>query len=331
MESRRKEVAGAKRIRFWFVLVFSLLAFFEVLTGASAVWLFLKQQDFNADQRILLRANEMTREARKASSQLESAIASFDASSQEGFAAAYEEKIQAARRSKFAGNALEVQAGGKSLSSPSSILAGLKGSATQFPSEYLKRIDTLVEEYAALLRIDLKALAALKGRFEDESGDFTIEALPNYEFAKKLVDDAELASRRQHLSSELENLLAAVDIRIHSVFSENERASALFLKAIIIFLCLLLGLTIFFGTLLHGMVREPISTIRLQMRKVSEDLTLALQEIRTLRRRKKPNADASAVSVFFAETSASPGGSEHAVSEGSNPPDNAEQYQTRLP
>jgi hypothetical protein len=67
------------------------------------------------------------------------------------------------------------------------------------------------------------------------------------------------------------------------------------------------------------------------MRKVSEDLTLALQEIRTLRRREKPNANASAVSGFFAETSALLGGSEHAVSEGSNPPDNADQYQTRLP
>ncbi|MDP3856583.1 MAG: PAS domain S-box protein [Stagnimonas sp.] len=118
----------------------------------------------------------------------------------------------------------------------------LRARRLQLTPDELVLIDMAERAAEQLQRTELLALNAVKGRFQDPNGQFSIQGQPDPGLARQLLFDQAYAEHKVRITAPLRKLKSALDIRTNRAIEQASRRIDLYLVAMMLaFLALMLS------------------------------------------------------------------------------------------
>jgi methyl-accepting chemotaxis protein len=279
MQGKRRTSSGVKDIRRVFLLAFAMLFLLELALAAIVLRYDKSQNDILLDQRMLFRVREVLTESHKKSQTLAILAAQAVATGDTGLIKSHEELAKPLKIASPAADKSAVKEELNYLDDVRTVMDLLRRKASAFQGDDFYSLNRALEDSAMLLKTDRRALNALKGLFQDDSGEFTLKGAPDATLAKELLQNPDYLKNRSRVDEQFSAFLAAVEVRLFASLEENFQESHFYSNFVQSTLAVLIVVTPFFGWALYHKVSPPLLAFKTQTRKMNDELARVQGEL----------------------------------------------------
>ena len=141
-----------------------------------------------------------------------------------------------------------------------------------FTEAEFARLDEAQRNSDALVWTETIAMNAVKGRFDDGTGNFTKTGPPDHEMAVRLMHDTAYHREKARIMAPIDRFLAMLDERTADSMNHYARLSNIYITAIGVLLAILTALVTWSWITIDRRVNKPILALQQQSRTVAADV-----------------------------------------------------------
>lgn len=141
-----------------------------------------------------------------------------------------------------------------------------------FTDEEFAKLEEAQNNSDELVKTEEIAMHAMKGLYDDGTGNYTKRGKPNQAMAIRILHDAKYHEQKAKIMKPIDDFFEMLDNRTASTMRKYERRSDIYLALNLAMLIVLLSLTVVSSVIIGLRITSPVALIQEQTRLITEDV-----------------------------------------------------------